>query len=68
MKIPDIFPQKTSEDKRILGLLQKSYRDFRYKEVHIEIAKEDLTMLLSQIKTVEDLLKKVVNNSINYYS
>lgn len=49
-QLPDVFPQKTVEDKRLFNLLQKAYIDTRYKDDY-KISNDDLLRLTEKSET-----------------
>ncbi len=56
-KLPDIFPQKTDQDKRLFNLLQKAYIDTRYKDY--KISNDDLVCLAAKAKWLHEILADV---------
>lgn len=54
-QLPDVFPRKTENEKRLFGLLQKAYLDTRYKENYV-ITNVDLTSLIEKVKQIQELL------------
>jgi HEPN domain-containing protein len=54
-QLPDIFPQKTEEDKRLFSLLQKAYIDTRYKEDY-KISNGDLLHLTEKVTCIHEIL------------
>jgi HEPN domain-containing protein len=56
-QLPDIFPRKTEEDKRLLKLLQNAYIDARYKEDHA-IHIDELLLLFAKVNELYNLLKR----------
>jgi len=57
-QLPDIFPQKTGEDKRLFNLLQKAYIDTRYKEDY-KINNDDLLRLTAKVTCIHEILSDV---------
>lgn len=57
-QLPDIFPQKTEEDKRLFNLLQKAYIDTRYKEDY-KISNGDLLHLTEKITCIHEILSDI---------
>jgi HEPN domain-containing protein len=57
-QLPDIFPQKTEEDKRFFNLLQKAYIDTRYKEDY-KISNDDLLCLTEKVRCIHEILSDV---------
>jgi HEPN domain-containing protein len=57
-QLPDIFPQKTEEDRRLFNLLQKAYIDTRYKEDY-KISNDDLLHLTEKIRCIHEILSDV---------
>ena len=54
-RLPDIFPQKTEQDKRLLGLLQRAYTDTRYTTAY-SISREDLAALTEKVRHIHEIL------------
>lgn len=57
-QLPDIFPQKTEEEKRLFNLLQKAYIDTRYKEDY-KISNDDLLQLTEKVIRIHEILSDV---------
>ncbi len=57
-QLPDIFPQKTDQEKRLFTLLQKAYIDTRYKEDY-KISNDDLLDLSERVKHIHEILADV---------
>jgi uncharacterized protein len=57
-QLPDIFPQKTDQEKRLFSLLQKAYIDTRYKE-DFKICNDDLLDLSVRVKHIHEILADV---------
>ncbi|SDX68861.1 HEPN domain-containing protein [Hydrobacter penzbergensis] len=57
-QLPDIFRQKTDEEKRLFSLLQKAYIDTRYKEDY-KISNDDLVCLSEKIRYLHEILADV---------
>ena len=55
-QLPDVFPRKTENEKRLFSLLQKAYIDSRYKEDYI-IQFQDLILLTERVNQILDLIK-----------
>lgn len=55
-QLPDIFPRKTEQDKRLFSLLQKAYGDARYKEDYA-IDLNSLLSLSDKVSCLLDLIK-----------
>lgn len=56
-QLPDIFPRKTENEKRLFGLLQKACIDSRYREDYT-ICLHDLFILTSRVKRIMELLEE----------
>lgn len=57
-QLPDVFPQKTENEKRLFNLLQKAYVDARYKESYsIDFA--DLMILIERVTRIKDILMDI---------
>jgi len=54
-QIPDIFPRKTDNEKRLFSLLQKGYIDSRYREDY-SIGFTDLHELTERVRIIQDIL------------
>ena len=54
-QIPDIFPRKTDNEKRLFNFLQKAYIDSRYREDY-SIGVTDLLELIERVRTIQDIL------------
>ena len=54
-QIPDIFPRKTDNEKRMFNILQKAYIDSRYREDYC-IGFTDLLELTERVRTIQDIL------------
>lgn len=69
-QLPDIFPQKTEEEKRLFSLLQKAYIDTRYKEDY-KISTEDLLCITEKVRLIHKILSDAgktifhCNSSVN---
>jgi HEPN domain-containing protein len=63
-QLPDIFPQKTEQDKRLFDLLQKAYIDARYKE-NYKINSDDLQCLTEKVRYIQEILSDVGSRSFN---
>jgi HEPN domain-containing protein len=57
-QLPDIFPQKTEQQKRLFGLLQRAYVDARYKEDY-KISTDDLLYLAEKVQQIHDVLSAI---------
>ena len=57
-QLPDIFPQRTEEEKRLFNLLQKAYIDTRYKEDY-KISTDDLLCLTAKVRRIHEILSDV---------
>jgi len=62
-QLPDIFPQKTEEDKRLFHLLQKAYIDTRYKEDY-KISTDDLLCLTEKVRRIHEILSDAGKNGM----
>jgi hypothetical protein len=62
-QLPDVFPRKTENEKRLFGLLQKAYLDTRYKE-NYAITNVDLTSLIENVKQIQELLINFFKNTL----
>lgn len=54
-QLPDVFSQKTEEDKRLFNLLQKAYIGTRYKEDY-KISADDLVYLTEKVRCIYEIL------------
>ncbi|MBO9684169.1 MAG: HEPN domain-containing protein [Flavisolibacter sp.] len=54
-QLPDVFPRKTDQDKRLFSLLQKAYIDTRYKEDY-DITEEELLTLAEKVSRIHEIL------------
>jgi HEPN domain-containing protein len=54
-QIPDIFPRKTDNEKRLFNLLRKAYIDSRYREDY-SIGFTDLLDLTERVRIIQDIL------------
>jgi HEPN domain-containing protein len=63
-RLPDVFPRKTENEKRLFSLLQKAYVDVRYQENYI-INISDLLLITEKVKRLQQLLVDT-GNSIGY--
>jgi uncharacterized protein len=54
-QLPDIFPQKTEQDKRLFNLLQKAYIDARYNNDY-KINSDDLLCLTEKVRHIQKIL------------
>ena len=54
-QIPDIFPRKTDNEKRLFNFLQKAYIDSRYREDY-SIGITDLLELTERVRIIQDIL------------
>jgi len=54
-QLPDIFPRKTEQDKRLFALLQKAYVEARYKEDY-SISVSDLLLLTEKVRHLQDIV------------
>lgn len=66
-QLPDIFPQRTDNDKRLFNLLQKAYIDTRYKEDY-KISNEDLLCLSEKVRCLHEILADVGKNIFQCHS
>ena len=57
-QLPDIFPQKTDQEKRLFNLLQKAYIGTRYKEDY-KISNDDLLCLTEKVMYIHEILPDV---------
>ena len=64
-QLPDIFPQKTEEDKRLFNLLQKAYIDTRYKEDY-KISNDDLLQLTEKISHIHEILEQTGKHPVKH--
>lgn len=63
-QLPDIFPQKTEEEKRLFNLLQKAYTDSRYKEDY-KISTDDLLCITEKVRRILEILSGLDKNLIS---
>jgi len=54
-QLPDVFPRKTENEKRLFSLLQKAYVDARYNDNYI-VNFADLVLLTEKVKRILELL------------
>lgn len=54
-QLPDVFSQKTEEDKRLFNLLQKAYIGTRYKEDY-KISADDFVCLTEKVRCIHEIL------------
>jgi HEPN domain-containing protein len=54
-QLPDIFPQKNDQEKRLFNILQRAYIDARYKEEY-KITSDDLLRLTDRVRQIHDIL------------
>lgn len=59
-QLPDVFPRKTENEKRLFNLLQKAYVDARYKESY-SIGLADLTVLIERVTWIRDILRDIIH-------
>lgn len=64
-QLPDIFPQKTDQEKRLFNLLQRAYIDTRYKKEY-KISNDDLACLTNKVRHIHDILSVVGKSIFNY--
>ena len=62
--LPDVFPRKTEQDKRLFNLLQKAYIDTRYREDY-KINVTELLFLTEKVRRIHDLLADVGKAVLN---
>ena len=60
----EIFPRKTTEEKRLFLLLKKAYIDSRY-DMDYVISKEDLHYLSERVKMLRDLTQEICTKRIS---
>lgn len=63
-QLPDIFPQKTGQEKHLFNLLQKAYIDTRYKEDY-KINNEDLLGLTEKVRRIQEVVAEVGESIFN---
>jgi HEPN domain-containing protein len=63
-QLPDIFPQRTDNEKRLFSLLQKAYIDTRYKEDY-KINNDDLLYLSEKLRHIHAILTDVGKGVFN---
>ena len=63
-QLPDIFPQKTAEEKRLFSLLQKAYIDTRYREDY-KISDDELVYLAAKVRRIYEILVDVGKGIFN---
>lgn len=66
-QLPDIFPQRTDNEKRLFSLLQKAYIDTRYKEDY-KISNDDLLYLSEKVRCIHEILADVGKTVFQYNS
>lgn len=54
-QLPDIFPQKTEEEKLLFSLFQKAYTGTRYKEDY-RISTDDLLCITEKVRLIHKIL------------
>ncbi len=57
-RLPDIFSQKTEQEKRLFNLLQRAYTDTRYTTMY-SISREDLAALTEKVRHIHEILSDV---------
>lgn len=63
-QLPDIFPRKNDQEKRLFDLLQRAYVDSRYKEEY-KINNDDLLCLTEKVRHIHEILSAVGKNIFN---
>lgn len=63
-QLPDVFPQKTDQEKRLFNLLQKAYIDTRYKEEY-KINSDDLLRLTNKVRHIHEIAFEVGKSLFN---
>ena len=63
-QLPDVFPQKADQNKRLFSLLQKAYIDTRYKEDY-KISTPELLSLTERVKWIAEILTDVGKAAFN---
>lgn len=57
-RLPDIFPQRTDQEKRLFTLLQRAYTDTRYTTAY-SISNDDLIYLTEKVRHIHEILSNV---------
>ncbi len=63
-RLYSVFPQSTTEEKRLFKLLSKSYIDARYKK-SFQVKIEELTILENQVRKLHDITKEICGSYID---
>ncbi len=63
-QLPDVFPQKTDQEKQLFALLQRAYIDTRYKEDY-KICTDDLVFLTEKVRHIHEILSGVGKSIFN---
>ncbi|MCP3679697.1 MAG: hypothetical protein GY782_05305 [Gammaproteobacteria bacterium] len=63
-RLYSVFPQSTSEEKRLFKLLSKSYIDARYKK-SFQVKIEELTILENQVRKLHDITTEICGSYID---
>ena len=61
-----VFPQDTTEEKRLFALLKAAYVDARYNP-HFVVTKEDIDALIPKVERLRDITKRICEERINSY-
>ena len=61
-----VFPQDTTEGKRLFALLKAAYVDARYNP-HFVVTKEDIEALIPKVERLKDITEKICKERINSY-
>ena len=61
-----VFPQDTTEEKRLFALLKAAYVDARYNP-HFVVTKEDIEALIPKVERLRDITERICEERINSY-
>lgn len=62
-----VFPQETSEEKRLFVLLKAAYVDARYNPKFV-VTKEDIDALIIKVELLRDITKRICEEKIKEYA
>lgn len=65
-ELKTVFPQDTTEEKRLFALLKAAYVDARYNP-HFVVTKEDIDMLIPKVELLKNITEKICKERIERY-
>lgn len=68
LELEKVFPCDTDEEKRLFDLLRRAYLEARYNKKNFIVTKVDIDALVPKIELLRNIVEKVCEEQINFYT